>query len=217
MRGAIDVWSYGADGQPGGEAEVFHSHMLFEMANMATEDGLVMQLHLGSMRNHNQRVMERFGPDMGADVPVAVDLTRGLQTLLNAFGYDQRFRLVVYTLDEATYARELAPLAGHYPALRLGSPWWFHDSVNGIQRYLASTVETAGFHKLAGFVDDARALPTLRARHDVWRRVTCDWLARMELRGLVDPEVSPHLAEWLAHGAAKDAFRVAGPVVGGVG
>lgn len=205
-------------GQVGpGEAGVFHSHMLFEMANMATEDGLVMQLHLGSLRNHNQRVMERFGPDMGADVPVAVDLTRGLQTLLNAFGYDQRFRLVVYTLDESTYARELAPLAGHYPALRLGSPWWFHDSVNGIERYLASTVETAGFHKLAGFVDDARALPTLRARHDVWRRVTCDWLARMELRGLIDPESTPQLAAWLAHGAAKDAFRVAGTVGGGVG
>ncbi len=197
-------------GQVGpGEAERFHSHMLFEMAHMATEDGLVMQLHLGSLRNHHQRVMERFGPDMGADIPVAMDMSRGLQALLNAFGHDQRFRLVVYTLDETTYARELAPLAGHYPALRLGSPWWFHDSVHGIERYLDSTVETAGFAKLAGFVDDARALPTLRARHDVWRRVTCDWLARQELKGLVDPVSAERIASWLAYGAAKDAFRVA--------
>ncbi|HEX7001801.1 MAG TPA: glucuronate isomerase [Trueperaceae bacterium] len=206
---AAVIFDRARSGQVGPEeAGRFHSHMLFEMAHMATEDGLVMQLHLGSLRNHHQRVMERFGPDRGADVPVAVDLTRGLQPLLNAFGYDQRFRLVVYTLDESTYGRELAPLAGHYPALRLGGPWWFHDSVHGIERYLAATAETAGFHKLAGYVDDARSLPTLRARHEVWRRVTCDWLARLELRGLIGAESTPRLANWLAYGAAKDAFRI---------
>jgi len=190
------------------EAERFHAHMLFEMARMATEDGLVMQLHVGSLRNHDLRLLDRFGPDMGADVPVAMDLTRGLQPLLNAFGDETRFRLVVYTLDETTYARELAPLAGHYPALRLGSPWWFHDSVKGIERYLDAVVETAGFRKLAGFVDDARALPTLWARHDVWRRTTCDWLARLERRGLIDEGAAVRSARWLAYGAARDTFRV---------
>jgi len=191
------------------DAERFHAHMLFEMARMATEDGLVMQLHVGSLRNHDLRVFDRFGPDMGADIPVATDLTRGLQSLLGAFGDDARFRLVVYTLDEAAYPRELAPLAGHYPALRLGSPWWFHDSVHGIERYLGAVVETAGFGKLAGFADDARSLPALYVRHDVWRRTTCDWLARLERRGLIDPEAAERAARWLAHDAAAEAFRVA--------
>src|SRR5690606_13144335 len=120
-------------------------------------------------------------------------------------GGDERFRLVVYTLDEATYSRELAPLAGHYPAVRLGSPWWFHDSVHGIERYLGAVVEIAGFAKLAGFVDDARSLPMLYARHDVWRRTTCDWLARLEVRGLLDADASERWARWLAHGSAWDA------------
>ncbi len=207
---AATVFARALQGQvDAAEAERFHAHMLFEMARMATEDGLVMQLHVGSLRNHDMRLLDRFGPDMGADVPVATDFTRGLQSLLNAFGGDLRFRLVVYTLDESTYSRELAPLAGHYPAVRLGSPWWFHDSVHGIERYLSGVVETAGFGKLAGFVDDTRSLPTLWARHDVWRRTTCDWLARLELRGLIDPESALRAARWLAHDAAAEAFRLA--------
>lgn len=207
---AAELFARALQGQAdGADAERFHAHMLFEMARMATEDGLVMQLHLGSLRNHDLRLLDRFGPEMGADVPVAMDLTRGLQSLLNAFGGDERFRLVVYTLDEATYSRELAPLAGHYPAVRLGSPWWFHDSVHGIERYLGAVVEIAGFAKLAGFVDDARSLPMLYARHDVWRRTTCDWLARLEVRGLLDADASERWARWLAHGAAVDAFRLA--------
>ncbi len=208
---AAELFARALQGQAdGADAERFHAHMLFEMARMATEDGLVMQLHLGSLRNHDLRLLDRFGPEVGGDMPVAMDLTRGLQSLLNAFGGDPRFRLVVYTLDEATYSRELAPLAGHYPAVRLGSPWWFHDSVGGIERYLDGVVETAGFAKLAGFVDDARSLPVLWARHDVWRRTTCDWLARLQLRGLLDAEAAERWARWLAHGASADAFRVAG-------
>lgn len=191
------------------EAARLSSHLLFEMAGMAADDGLVMQLHVGSFRNHDQRVFERFGPDKGADIPVAVDWTRGLHALLNAFGSQERFRLITYTLDESTYARELAPLAGHYPALRLGAPWWFFDSVLGFQRYLDAVVETAGVHNLAGFVDDTRAFPSIPARHDVWRRSVCDWLAEKVVRGVVDADAAPRMARWLAYEAPKDAYRLA--------
>lgn len=192
-----------------GEAERFHAHMLFELAGMAAEDGLVMQLHVGSYRNHNQRVFERFGADKGADIPVAVDWTRGLHTLLNTFGNDENFSLITYTLDEATYARELAPLAGHYPAMRLGAPWWFFDSVLGFDRYLDRVVETAGVYNLAGFNDDTRAFPSIRTRHDVWRRTACNWLAGMVARGLLDEDAAPGMARWLSYDAAKEAYRLA--------
>ncbi|HET8986423.1 MAG TPA: glucuronate isomerase [Trueperaceae bacterium] len=191
-----------------GDAERFHSHMLYEMAGMACDDGLVMQLHVGSRRNHNGTVYARFGPDKGADIPVAVDFTRGLHTLLNAYGNDPRFHLITYTLDEATYARELAPLAGHYPAMRLGAPWWFFDSVLGFERYLDRVVETAGIYNLAGFNDDTRAFPSIRTRHDVWRRTVSSWVAGMVERGLVDEEAAVGAVEWLAYGAAREAYRL---------
>ncbi len=191
-----------------GDAHRFASHLLYEMAGMARDDGLVMQLHVGSLRNHHARLYERFGPDAGADIPLAVDWTRGLHTLLNAHGHDPAFRLIVYTLDEATYGRELAPLAGHYPALRLGSPWWFFDSVLGMERYLDRVVETAGVYALAGFVDDTRAFVSIPARHDVWRRTTASWLAGQVERGLIDEDDAAEMAVWLAYGAAKAAFRL---------
>jgi len=175
---------------------------------MALDDGLVMQLHVGSFRNHHQRVHDRFGLDKGADIPVQVDWTRGLHALLNAYGHDPAFRLVTYTLDEATYARELAPLAGHYPAMRLGAPWWFFDSVLGFDRYLDRTVETAGIYNLAGFNDDTRAFASIPTRHDVWRRTSASWLAGMVERGLVDEEDAPQMARWLAYDAAKAAYRL---------
>lgn len=188
------------------EATRFQQHMLMEMARMSSEDGLVMQLHAGSMRNHNRALFERSGRDMGSDIPVAVDWTRGLQQLLNRFGGDPRFRLIVFTLDESTYSRELAPLAGHYPALRLGAPWWFFDSVLGMERYLDSIVETAGVYNLAGFNDDTRAFPSIPSRHDVWRRVSCNWLAEKTERGLIDPDDAPVMARWLAYDAARAAY-----------
>lgn len=191
------------------DAERFHSHMLFEMAGMSVEDSLVMQLHVGSRRNHNSAVFQRFGPDKGADIPVAVDWTRGLHTLLNAFGNERRFGLIAYTLDESTYARELAPLAGHYPALRLGAPWWFFDSVLGFERYLDRVVETAGIYNLAGFNDDTRAFPSIRTRHDVWRRTVSNWVAGMVARALIDEYAAFEAAAWLAYGAAKTAYRLA--------
>ena len=169
---------------------------------------MVMQLHVGSLRNHHQRVYERFGLDKGADIPVAVDWTRGLHALLNAYGHDPAFRLITYTLDESTYGREAAPLAGHYPAMRLGAPWWFFDSVLGFERYLDRVVETAGIYNLAGFNDDTRAFASIPTRHDVWRRAASNWLADKVERGLIDEDDAPEMATWLSYGAAKEAYRL---------
>lgn len=190
------------------DAERFTAHMLMELARMSAEDGLVMQLHAGSLRNHNEAVYERFGPDKGADIPVATEWTRHLRPLLNEYGSDPRFRLIVYALDESTYSRELAPLAGHYPALTLGAPWWFFDSPFGIRRYLDAVVETVGIYNLAGFNDDTRAFASIPSRHDVWRRVSCDWLAGLIMIGVVDEEDARDMARELAYGRAKDAYRL---------
>jgi glucuronate isomerase len=187
----------------------FASHMLAEMARMSADDGLVMQLHVGSLRDHHQGVYERFGRDVGSDMPVAAEWTRALRPLLNRLGAESGFRLVLFTLDESTYARELAPLAGHYPALRLGAPWWFFDSVLGMERYLDAVVETAGIYNLAGFNDDTRAYPSIRARHDVWRRVSCNWVAGRVARGLIDEDVAPGIAKALAYDQAKETYRIA--------
>jgi glucuronate isomerase len=191
------------------DAARFTAHMLMELARMSVEDGLVMQLHVGSLRNHNSAVYARFGLDKGADIPVATEWTRNLQPLLNAYGNDPRFRLILFTLDESTYSRELAPLAGHYPAVLLGPPWWFYDSVNGMQRYLEQVVETAGLYNTAGFNDDTRAFASIPARHDVWRRVTCNWLAGLAVRGLIDEEDAAEMARECAYGLAKRAYRIA--------
>ncbi len=193
------------------EARRFEAHMLNEFARMSCDDGLVMQLHVGSLRDHNRPLAEAFGPDLGADIPVATDWTRCLRPLLSAYGNDPRLGLVLYTLDESTYSRELAPLAGHYPAVRLGCPWWFNDSPAGIDRFLDHVVETAGVHNLAGFVDDARALTALPARHDLWRRRVCGWLARKVGAGFVDEDESLILARELAYGLVRRAYRLDDP------
>jgi glucuronate isomerase len=190
------------------ERSHFACHMLMEMARMSSDDGLVMQLHIGSLRNHHRAIYDRFGPDVGADIPIAIEWTRALQPLLNRFGAEAGFRLVLFTLDESSYGRELAPLAGHYPALRLGAPWWFFDSVLGMERYLDAVVETAGIYNLAGFNDDTRAYPSIRARHDVWRRVSSNWLAGRVVRGLIDPDVAPDLARALAYDLARSSYRL---------
>jgi glucuronate isomerase len=190
------------------EARRFEAHMLNEFARMSTDDGLVMQLHVGSLRDHNRPLAERFGHDIGGDIPVATDWTRGLRPLLEACGNDPGFGLVLFTLDESTYSRELAPLAGHYPAVSLGCPWWFHDSASGIDRFLDTVTETAGLYNLAGFVDDARALTALPARHDLWRRRTCGWLARKVQAGFVDEEHAHRLAWELAYGLVRRAYRL---------
>jgi glucuronate isomerase len=195
------------------DARRFEAHMLFEFARMSVDDGLVMQLHLGSLRDHNGPLAARFGPDLGGDIPVATDWTRGLRPLLSAFGNEPGFGLVLFTLDESTYSRELAPLAGHYPAVSLGSPWWFHDSPDGIGRYLDRVSETAGIYNLAGFVDDARSLTAIPVRHDLWRRRTCGWLARKVAAGIVDEADAPRLARELAYDLVRRAYRLGEPSV----
>jgi len=190
------------------DATRFTGHMLMEMARMSTEDGLVMQLHIGSFRNHNAALFDRFGADAGADIPIAIDFTRDLRALLNAYGNDSRFALILFCLDETTYARELAPLAGHYPAVKLGPPWWFHDSINGIRRFFDQVMETAGIYNTAGFNDDTRAYPSIPARHDVWRRTSADWVAGLQLSGLIDEEDAHTIVKALAYDLAKQAYRL---------
>jgi glucuronate isomerase len=188
----------------------WEAHLLMTMARMSLEDGLVMQLHPGALRDHNQPLFERSGPDRGGDIPVATEFTRNLRPLLNAFGNDARFRLILYTLDESTYSRELGPLAGHYPAVRLGAPWWFHDSVEGMLRFLDRTTETAGIDKLAGFVDDTRAFCSIPARHDLARRVQANWLARLVSRHLIDINDAREFARALAYDLARECYKLDG-------
>jgi glucuronate isomerase len=190
------------------DATRFTGHMLMEMARMSIEDGLVMQLHVGSYRGHNVTLRERFGSDKGADIPISSEFTRSLHPLLNAYANDPRLRLVLFNLDETTYARELAPLAGHYPAVYLGPPWWFHDSLNGMRRYFDQVMETAGLYNTAGFNDDTRAFPSIPARHDVWRRAACDWLAGLAARGLIDMDDAHAMARDCAYGLAKAVYRL---------
>lgn len=185
----------------------FMAHMLIEFARMSIEDGLVMQLHAGSVRNHNRFVFERFGPDKGCDIPERSEFTHDLRALLNKYGNDARLRLILFTLDEGAYSRELAPLAGHYPAVFLGPPWWFHDSVNGMKRYLDRVMETSGLYNTVGFNDDTRAFPSIPARHDLWRRVTSNWVAGLAVRGIVDMYDAQQMVLDLAYRLAKRAYR----------
>jgi glucuronate isomerase len=190
------------------DARLFTGHMLTEFARMSVEDGLVMQLHVGSKRNHNEALYRRFGPDMGADIPVAAEFTRSLKPLLDRFGNDRRLTLILFTLDETTYSRELAPLAGHYPALRVGPPWWFHDSPNGMTRYLDGVVETAGLYNTVGFNDDTRAFCSIPVRHDAWRRVSSNWLAGLVVRGIVGEAEAATMAREMACDLARRAYRL---------
>lgn len=206
---ADTIFQRALKGQAGADdARRFTAHMLLENARMSVEDGLVMQLHPGSLRNHNLLIFERFGPDMGADIPTPTEYTRNLRPLLNKFGNDARFSLILFTLDETTYARELAPLAGHYPAVKLGPPWWFYDSLEGMRRYREQVVETAGLYNTAGFNDDTRAYPSIAARHDLWRRVDANWLAGLVLRGIVDMSDAEAMIRASAYELAKTAYKL---------
>ena len=186
----------------------FTGHMLMEMARMSIEDGLVMQMHVGSYRNHNTSVYNTYGADKGCDIPIASEFTRNLHPLLNKFGNDPRLSLIIFTLDEDSYARELAPLAGHYPALKIGPPWWFHDSLNGMRRYFDRIMETAGIYNTAGFNDDTRAFPSIPARHDVWRRSAANWIAGLVTTGCVDIEDAHVMIYAVAYGLAKKAYKL---------
>ena len=190
------------------DAHRFTAHMIIESARQSLEDGLVMQFHVGSVRNHNPLIFDHFGPDKGCDIPEHSEFTHNLRPLLTKYGNDSRLAFVLFTLDESAYARELAPLAGHYPALRLGPPWWFHDSLNGIQRYLDSVMETAGLQNTVGFNDDTRAFPSIPTRHDVWRRASANWLAGLVVRSIVDVDDAREMIVDLAYGLAKRAYRL---------
>jgi glucuronate isomerase len=190
------------------DARAFTGHMLMEMARMSTEDGLVMQLHPGSDRNHNALVFERFGPDRGADIPLPTEYTRNLKPLLNKYGNDPRLTLVLFTLDETTYSRELAPLAGHYPGLRLGPPWWFYDSIEGMTRFRYQVTETAGIYNTAGFNDDTRAFPSIPARHDLARRVDANFLADLVSRHIVTMDDASEMIRALSYELAKKTYKL---------
>jgi glucuronate isomerase len=189
------------------DATAFTGHMMIESARMSIEDGLVMQFHPGSCRNHNQSVFDGFGADKGCDIPVPAEFTANLKPLLNKYGNDSRLTLILFTLDESTYSRELAPLAGHYPAVKLGPAWWFHDSLNGMRRYRDLAMETAGLYNTTGFNDDTRAFPSIPARHDLSRRVDANWLAGLVIRGIIDRDDAESMIHDCANGLARKAYK----------
>jgi glucuronate isomerase len=189
-------------------AERFRAQMLTEMARMSLEDGLVMQIHPGSTRNHNRKVYERYGRDVGADIPRSTNYVDALRPLLDAFGNEPALTVILFTLDESTYSRELAPLAGHYPCLRLGPSWWFHDSPEGMTRFREHVTETAGFYNTVGFNDDTRAFLSIPARHDVARRMDCAFLARLVAEHRLGEDEAMEVAHELAYGLVKKAYRL---------
>ena len=190
------------------DAELFRAQMLTEMAAMSVDDGLVMQIHPGSFRNHNARLFERFGRDKGADIPMRTEFVANLKPLLDRFGNDPRLSIILFTLDESVYARELAPLAGHYPCLKLGPAWWFHDSPEGMRRFRHMTTETAGFYNTVGFNDDTRALLSIPARHDVARRIDCGFLAQLVVEHRITEWEAADLAQDLTYNLVKKAYKL---------
>jgi glucuronate isomerase len=190
------------------DAELFRAQMLTEMAAMSVEDGMVMQIHPGSFRNHNRWLHQHYGRDKGADIPTRTDYVEALKPLLDRFGNEARLSIILFTLDETAYARELAPLAGHYPCLKLGPAWWFHDSPEGMRRFREMTTETAGFYNTVGFNDDTRAFLSIPARHDVARRVDCAFLARLVTEGRLQDWEAAELAHELTYGLVKRAYRL---------
>ncbi len=190
------------------EADQFRGHMLTEMARMSLDDGLVLQIHPGSFRNHSADIMARFGRDKGYDIPTRTEFVSALRPLLNAVGGEAGLTIILFTLDETAYSRELAPLAGVYPALRLGPPWWFHDSYEGMMRFREMATETAGFYNTVGFNDDTRAFCSIPARHDVARRVDCAFLANLIATGRLEEDEAHEVATDLSYRLAKQAYRL---------
>ena len=190
------------------DAALFTANMLMEMARMSTEDGLVMQIHPGSFRNYNDYIFKKFGLDKGCDIPLATEYTKNLYELLNRYGNDSRLSLIVFTLDETSYSRELAPLAGHYPAMKLGPPWWFHDSIEGMMRFRERVTETAGIYNTVGFNDDTRAFLSIPARHDLCRRVDANFLARNVSRHIISLDVARRMIRALAYDLVKMAYKL---------
>lgn len=190
------------------DAELFRAQMLTEMARMSIDDGLVMQIHPGSFRNHNRGVFDVYGRDKGADIPTRTDYVAALKPMLDVVGTHADLTIILFTLDETTYARELAPLAGHYPCLKLGPAWWFHDSPEGMRRFREQTTETAGFYNTVGFNDDTRAFLSIPARHDVARRVDCGFLAKLVAEHRLGADEAHEVAYDLTYGLVKKAYKL---------
>jgi glucuronate isomerase len=190
------------------ENELFRAQMLTEMAQMSLEDGLVMQIHPGSVRNHNKLVFEKYGRDMGADIPCQTEFVHALRPLLDRFGNEKNLTIILFMLDESTISRELAPLAGHYPCLRLGPPWWFHDSPEGMMRFRQLATESAGFYNTVGFNDDTRAFLSIPARHDVARRIDCAFLGNLVAQHRLGEDEAFEVAHELTYGLVKKAYRL---------
>ncbi|MEK9212561.1 glucuronate isomerase [Sphingomonas sp. 2378] len=190
------------------DAELFRAQMLTEMAKMSVADGMTMQIHPGSYRNHNAGLFASHGRDKGADMPMRTDYVHALKPMLDVVGNERDLTIILFTLDESVYARELAPLAGHYPCLKLGPAWWFHDSPEGMRRFREMTTETAGFYNTVGFNDDTRAFLSIPARHDVARRVDCAFLARLVAEHRLEEDEAVELAHALTNGLVRSAYRL---------
>jgi len=190
------------------QSELFRAQMLTEMARMSLDDGLVMQIHPGSARNHNRKLYERYGRDVGADIPMQTNYVDALRPLLDEFGNERELTIILFTLDESAYSRELAPLAGHYPCLKLGPPWWFHDSPEGMMRFRELVTETAGFYNTVGFNDDTRAFLSIPARHDMARRMDCAFLAKLVAEHRLEEDEAFEVALDLAYRLVKKAYRL---------
>ena len=187
---------------------LFTAHMLMELARMSMEDGLVMQIHPGSHRNHNKVIFDKYGPDKGCDIPQQTEYTNNLKALLNEYGNNPKLSVILFTLDESNYSRELAPLAGHYPALKLGPSWWFHDSIQGMTRFREMVTETAGFYNTVGFNDDTRAFVSIPARHDLSRRVDSNFLAGLVAKYIIDISDAKKLSQELSYNLVKSAYKL---------
>jgi len=205
---ARELYSRVLGGAEANEAEVaaFAANMLYQMAAMSCEDGLVMQIHPGVLRDHNSAIWRTYGSDKGYDIPIQTEFTRALRPMLDQFGTDPRFRVILFTVDETVYSRELAPIAGTYPSVRLGAPWWFLDSPEGMRRFRESAVETAGFYNTSGFVDDTRAFASIPARHDLFRRVDAGYLARLVLEHRLSLEEAVETAIDLTYNLPKESY-----------
>lgn len=190
------------------DADLFTANMLLEMARMSCDDGLTMQIHAGSFRNHNSLIYDEYGLDKGCDIPMSTEYTNNLKELLNTYGNNKNFTLIVFTLDETNYSRELAPLAGHYPAMKLGPAWWFHDSIEGMTRYRQMVTETAGFYNTVGFNDDTRAFVSIPARHDVARRIDSNFLAGLVARHILSMEEAEVIIKDLTYNLVKKAYKL---------
>ena len=194
------------------DARIFAGHMLMEMARMSLDDGLTMQVHAGVFRGHNPVISEKFGPDKGCDIPIRVNWVNDFKPLLNQYGNDPRLTLIIFCMDESTYSRETAPLAGHYPALKLGPAWWFHDSREGILRFRRMTTETAGIYNTVGFNDDTRAFPSIPSRHDLARRVDARYLAELVTEHVIEMDEAEEMIDDLAYHLPKTSQTLGDPV-----